>query len=107
MKKIILSMVLFAGISLAVNAQSDAAGNSTTGEKPKAVVQVAKPEANTSTTGTTASDTTKSSSTTTEKKCAKKSCCKKGGDTSEACDKSKTEGTATDKKKADATTKKE
>lgn len=113
MKKIIFSIALFAGITFAANAQGNAAGTTTgSGDKPKAVVEVAKPDASQSgSTTTTATDTTtkNSGTATTEKKCAKKSCCKKGGESTEStCNKDKGETSACCKKKAEATaTKKE
>ena len=43
MKKLILSIVLIAGLSFSASAQDNTAGNTTSNSKPKSIIEVAKP----------------------------------------------------------------
>jgi hypothetical protein len=108
MKKLILSIALFVGLSFAAHAQDNAAGNTNSNSKPKSIIEVAKPavdQASTPAVVTNDSTAKKTTASATEKKCAKKSCCKK--EASSSCDKDKAEGSACCKKKTEAATKKD
>ncbi len=110
MKKILFSLALMIGFTVAANAQTSAA-TSTPGNvptKPKTAVEASKANGTAAAT-VTPKDTTKTATVATEKKCAKKSCCKKedaNAAKAESCSHDKAKGGACCKdKKVEATKK--
>ena len=106
MKKILFSLALMIGFTVAANAQASA--TSTPGNvpsKPKTAVEISKANG----TAVTPKDTTKTATVATEKQCAKKSCCKKedaNAAKAESCSHDKGKGGACCKdKKVEATKK--
>ena len=109
MKKILFSLALMIGFTVAANAQASATNTpGNVPNKPKTAVEISKANG-TATTAATPKDTTKTATVATEKQCAKKSCCKKedaNAAKAESCTHDKSKGGACCKdKKVEATKK--